>query len=121
MVRALVRSFRAISSTMVLVFIMLYATGIFLHMILKDDDTLNRSLRSNYDFSFEHLLDCFWTLLICGVLQLDNTSLIMTDLVYGSIFTEKLAGFTFTLFSLIASLLIIQMLIGVLCDVIARI
>jgi len=56
-----------------------------------------------------------------GVLQLDNAALVMTTLVFAEAWKLKLAGLAFTFFSLLSSLLILQMLIGVMCDVVAQV
>jgi hypothetical protein len=56
-----------------------------------------------------------------GVLQLDNASLVMTALMYDHEWKIVVVGIAFTMFSLLASLLMLQMLIGVMCDVVSKV
>mmetsp|Transcript_99631 Transcript_99631/g.157134 ORF Transcript_99631/g.157134 Transcript_99631/m.157134 type:complete len:205 (+) Transcript_99631:2-616(+) len=82
---------------------------------------MNYRLQNDYQFDFKSIGDCLWTLLMDGVLQLDNAALVMTTLVFAEAWKLKLAGLAFTFFSLLSSLLILQMLIGVMCDVVAQV
>lgn len=53
--------------------------------------------------------------------MLDNSSGLMKSLLFADEMNFKLAGFLFLSFALLSSMLILQMLIGVLCDVVARV
>merc|ERR1740138_1869859 len=45
----------------------------------------------------------------------------MTEMLFSSKFNFVLAGFCFFMYALLSALLILQMLIGVLCDVVSRV
>merc|ERR1719159_2387046 len=53
MIKGLVRSLRAVSSSMILVGLMVYTWAILLHMLLKDEDELNDKIfeQSQLDFT----------------------------------------------------------------------
>lgn len=121
MLRALGRALRAISSALVFMMFMMYFWGILLHTLLREEDELNDYFWTNYGFSFKHISDVLWTLLMDGILELDNSALIMTKLVYGGEVNLVFAGVSFVIFSLLSSLLIVQMLIGMLCNVVAHV
>jgi hypothetical protein len=121
MVLGLVRSLRAIFSTLIMLVLFMYVWALLLHGLLKGEDDLNHYLSHHYHFEFDSLGHCLWTLLMDGVLQLDNAALVMTTLMFDSDFKVVFSGIAFTIFSLISSLLILQMLIGVMCDVVAQV
>merc|ERR1719353_2480881 len=52
MIKGLIRSLRAISSTGILVGLMVYTWGILLHMLLKDEDEFNEWLYGESGLSF---------------------------------------------------------------------
>merc|ERR1719482_2293643 len=72
MIKGLVRSLRAISSSMILVGLMLYTWAILIHMLLREDIEYNKELKSKYDYEFTKVGDCMWTLFMSGTLMLDN-------------------------------------------------
>jgi hypothetical protein len=121
MIKGLVRSLRAIASSGVLVGLMVYTWAILVHMMLKDDDEFNKKLKEDYDYEFTKILDCMWTLLMAGTLMLDNTAPLMTTLLTHKEIPKVLAGIAFITYSLLSALLILQMLIGVLCDVVSQV
>merc|ERR1719454_443450 len=47
MIKGLIRSLRAISSSGILVGLMVYTWAILLHMLLKDEDDLNKKMHDN--------------------------------------------------------------------------
>jgi hypothetical protein len=119
MIKGLVRSLRAIGSTAVLLSLMVYTWAILIHMLLKGDDKYNEELKKTYDYEFTMILDCIWTLLMAGTLMLDNAAPVMTDLIMSPKIPQVLAGIAFLSYAFLSALLILQMLIGVLCDVVS--
>jgi hypothetical protein len=123
MIKGLLRSLRAIASTLVLIGLMVYTWAIILHMLMRDETAYNELLKSKYDYEFTRVLDCMWTLFICGTLMLDNAGLLFTELLIGQnpSLSKVLAGLTLLSYALLSSLLVLQMLIGVLCDVVSQV
>merc|ERR1719506_2424080 len=119
--KGLIRSLRAISSSGILVGLMVYTWAILLHMLLKEEDELNEWLWEANQEDFTNLTNCMWMLIMQGTLMLDNAAPVMTRLLYHQKLTVKLAGLFFFLYALLSALLILQMLIGVLCDVVSRV
>jgi hypothetical protein len=120
MVKALVRSIRAITGTLFLLVVFLYTWSIFIHMILKSEDTLNDMLRDDLQFEFSTIPHCMWTLSMCGVFMLDGAANIATHLVWSNKWPVAFAGWMFLIFTLLTAMTILQMLIGVLCEVISN-
>merc|ERR1719395_475384 len=52
MIKGLVRSLRAISSSMILITLMVYVWAIMMHMLLKEESEFNAQLWDNYQLSF---------------------------------------------------------------------
>merc|ERR1719420_1562511 len=53
MIKGLLRSLRAISSSMILIGLMVYVWGIMMHMLMKDEKEFNDDLWENDYLSFE--------------------------------------------------------------------
>merc|ERR1719169_338539 len=70
MIKGLMRSLRAISSSMILVGLMVYTWAILLHMLMKDEDEFNDRLHNEVQLGFKTILKCMWTLLMDGSLML---------------------------------------------------
>merc|ERR1719398_394925 len=70
---------------------------------------------------FNTITNCMWALIVAGTLMLDGATTVMTELLFSEDVNVMLAGIFFLLFSLLSALLILQMLIGVLCDVVSRV
>merc|ERR1719247_2867784 len=121
MIKGLCRSLRAISSSMILVGLMVYTWAILLHMMMKDEDEFNTEIQEELGLDFRTITNCMWALLMDGTLMLDGTPTLMTKLLWAPKFNMLLAGLFFVLYALLSALLILQMLIGVLCDVVSRV
>merc|ERR1719247_3562121 len=121
MIKGLCRSLRAISSSMILVGLMVYTWAILLHMMMKDEDEFNTEMQEELGLDFRTITNCMWALLMDGTLMLDGTPTLMTKLLWAPKLNMLLAGLFFVLYALLSALLILQMLIGVLCDVVSRV
>jgi voltage-gated sodium channel len=121
MIKGLVRSLRAISSSMILITLMVYVWAIMMHMCMKEEEEFNDWLWEEWLLSFSTMTSCIWTLLMGGTLMLDNAAPLMTELLFSGKFNYILAGVLFVLYALLSALLVLQMLIGVLCDVVSRV
>jgi len=121
MIKGLFRSCRAIVATIILVLLMNYVWAIILHMILKNHDDLNQRLNRQSLMDFTSVGSSMWILLMDGTLMLDNAAPLMTELIYDPNFAVFLSGILFIFYSLISALLLLQILIGVLCDVVSRV
>jgi len=121
MIKGLLRSLRAISSSGILVGLMVYTWAILLHMLLKNEEELNKKLYDESLMNFETITNCMWILIMNGTLMLDGATFVMTELLFSHKMNFVLAGIAFSLYLLLSALLILQMLIGVLCDVCTRV
>merc|ERR1712166_454776 len=120
-IKGLMRSMRAISSSMILVGIMVYVWAIMMHMLMKDEHEYNEQLWQDSRLSFKTMTHCIWSLLMAGTMMLDNASPLMSSLLFADKFNFVLAGFLFVLYALMSAMCILQMLIGVLCDVVSTV
>jgi len=121
MIKGLVRSLRAISSSMILVGLMVYVWAIMMHMLLKEEEEFNENMWDEWSLGFSTITKCIWTLLMDGTFMLDNAGPLMTVLLFHEQFNFVLAGAFFIMYTLLSAMLILQMLIGVLCDVVSRV
>jgi len=121
MIKGLVRSLRAISSSMILIGLMVYVWAIMMHMLMKEEYEFNENLWKENMLGFATITQCIWTLLMDGTLMLDNSAPLMTSLIFSTKFNYILAGALFLSYALLSAMLILQMLIGVLCDVVSRV
>merc|ERR1712048_222312 len=95
-----------------MVVVLVYVFGIVIHMFLKDDD-----LVANY---FETLSLCMWTLLMDGTL-LDAPGVVLNRLVRRGEFNTTVAVIFFLVFILLSALTVMNMLIGILCNVVTAV
>merc|ERR1719446_825530 len=89
-----------------------------LHMMLKKQDDLNALLTQKTGLNFSTMTHSIWSLLMDGALTLDGSQPIMTALIFSDYFLEVLAGIGFIFYMCVTALVIMQMLIGVLCQVV---
>jgi len=120
MIKALVHSLRAIASSMILIGLMVYTWSILLMSLLKPETELNEFLEKSYDFRFDRMSDCMWVLLAAGTLMLDNTAPLVKALLFSDRAIQVISGACFVIYLFLSALLILQMLIGVLCDVVSQ-
>lgn len=109
LVKGMVVACRAVLSSLVLVVILVYVFGIVLHMFLKDNASIAHL--------FETLPKCMWTLTLSGVF-LDNLQDALDSLMEHEQFFSV---FVFFLFILLASITVMNMLIGILCEVVSAV
>ena len=103
---------------------MIYTFAIALLAFLKNDDDANSDivrLSLSEEMNCSRLLNCMWVLLVDGTLLLDGTGSVLTNLVWGHSTSTTIAGMLFVLFVFISALVICNMLIGVLCEVLAKV
>merc|ERR1719198_1149169 len=77
MIKGLVRSLRAISSSMILVGLMVYVWAIMMHMLMKEEEEFNDRLWNEWFLGFSTITKCIWTLFLDGTLMLDNSGPLM--------------------------------------------
>lgn len=121
MIKGLMRSLRAISSSMILIGLMVYVWAIVMHMLMKEEDHYNQAMWAEHNYSFDTITRCIWTLLMAGTLMLDSSSPLVASLLFDPRANFKLGGIMFTAYALISALCILQMLIGVLLDVVSSV
>lgn len=109
-VKGMIAAFRAVTSSLFMVLMMIYVFAIVMHMLLKDDEAVT-------DY-FSTLPKCMWTLLMDGTL-LCETSDVLNLLVHRPEVHCVIAVAAFLVFILLTALTVLNMLIGVLCEVVS--
>jgi hypothetical protein len=120
MIRGLVGSLRAILSTLLLVLLLTFTVALVMLMLLKPETEINKELHQRLGLNFSTLPNCMWTLFMDATLLLDG-SIVFTELLYANRLNPVIAGVILVMFTLVTALCILQMLIGVLCDVVSRV
>jgi hypothetical protein len=92
-------------------------------MLLKDQTKINDKLWDDFMLDFSTMTRAMYTLVLDGGLLLDGASAVITVLLFDEAgdYMVKTAGCGFILYHCITSLMIMNMLIGVLFDVIMRV
>jgi len=106
---------------MILVGLMVYVWAIMMHMLMKEEVEYNMWLWDEAALSLETMTSCIWSLLVAGTLMLDGSPALMSTLLFSDKFNYVLAGVLFVLYTLMSAMCILQMLIGVLCDVVSTV
>lgn len=113
-IKGMAAAFRAVGSSLMMVAILVYVFAIVMHMFLKDDPT------EDADQFFATLPRCMWTLLIHGTF-LDDIATVLGMLAFRSDFNALAALGFFMVFILMTALTVMNMLIGVLCEVVSAV
>jgi len=103
---------RAVGSSMLMVLLLLYVFGIVIHMGLAHEEELEEQ--------FKTLPLCMWTLFIAGTLM-DETGGVLTGLLEMGKFNTILSTVVFLIFILLSATTVMNMLIGVLCEVVSAV
>jgi len=90
-------------------------------MLMKDEKEINDKLYADSVMDFTTITNCMWILLMDGTLMLDNAAIMMSELLFSRKPTVVMAGIFFLVYAVLSALLILQMLIGVLCDVVSQV
>jgi len=121
MTQGLLQGVRACGASIVMIFILNYIFAIVLNSILKDEDALNEQFRTRFGVHFTGLCDCMWILLVDGTFMLDGTGDLLSILVFKGSDNTCVAGFVLLTFLFLSAMVICNMLIGVLCEVVAQV
>jgi len=121
MTQGLLQGSRACGASVFMIFILVYIWGIALHSIMKDEDDMNAKLKSFSGLHFKRLGDCMWILLIDGTFMLDGTGDILTTLVFSQKLKFWFATSLLLTFVFLSAMVVCNMLIGVLCEVVAQV
>lgn len=118
--KGLLLAFKAALSSLIMVGIMVYIFGIIMHLLMKNEDSVNASLDATLGRSFANIPNCMWVLLLDGAWMLD-AGVVMTKLLSYSTFNTTMACLMFMLFVMVTAMMILNMLIGVMCEVVAAV
>jgi len=110
MVKGMFVASRAVASSLLMVIAMIYFYSIILQMMLKNVTPLQQH--------FGSLPRCMWTLLMDGTLM-DNTGYVMNKIIAINTPLAFLACTLFLSFVLLSAMTVMNMLIGVLCEVVS--
>merc|ERR1712232_1510318 len=112
MVKAMTKAISALSATLTMLLALVYVYSIMLSILLKDEPEL--------DFYFATFPRTMWTLLIDGTL-LDGTGNLMKALFNVGSFSSSISALVFMSFLFLSAVTLMNMLIGVLCDVVCEV
>jgi len=111
-IKGMLYSIRAVASSLIMACILIYVFAILEHMLLKDEEVV--------EGHFSTLPLCMWTLLMDGLLLM-NTSTTLGHIVHQGKFHTTAAVMVFLLFILIAGYTVMNMLIGVILEVVSAV
>jgi len=103
---------RAVGSSLLMVLLFIYVFGIVVHMGLGKEEDLKHK--------FGTLPRCMWTLLMDGTFM-DSTGDVLTTLIDMKKSNTVLSAIVFLIFILLSAMTVMNMLIGVLCEVVSAV
>merc|ERR1711924_201956 len=106
---------RAVASSLLMVTLLIYTFAIVLNLTLKDEDTINNALAPR---NFSTIPRTMWTLLMDGTLM-DSTGTVLSKMLFSGKLLPILACLVFMAFILLSAITVMNMLIGVLCEVVS--
>jgi hypothetical protein len=112
MTKAMMMSSRAVSSSLLMVAMLIYVFAIVMHMSLSQEEEVAKH--------FKTLPLCMWTLLIDGTFM-DSTGSLLTKLLNMAQFNTIVGLFVFLLFILLSAMTVMNMLIGIICEVVSAV
>jgi len=113
-IKGMAVAFRAVMSSLFLVGMLIYIFGIVLHSFLKSSND------EAVQYHFRSLPKCMWTLLITGTF-LDDLAGVLNIILDMGEFGSSLAVIFFIIFILLSALTVMNMLIGILCEVVSAV
>mmetsp|Transcript_147973 Transcript_147973/g.273055 ORF Transcript_147973/g.273055 Transcript_147973/m.273055 type:complete len:614 (-) Transcript_147973:222-2063(-) len=112
MVKGMKVASRAMCSSLIMLALLIYAFAIVIHMILKDEPTTRKY--------FATLPKVMWTLLIDGTFM-DGTGAVLGAVLAIETPSAVTALIVFFIFILLSAMTVMNMLIGVLCEVVSAV
>jgi hypothetical protein len=112
MVKAIVAALRAVLSSFIMVVVLIYVFAIILKIFLGEDEVTEPY--------FSTLGLCMWTLLIDGVMG-DSLGTVMDLLIHRGTVNTTIGVVVFFIFILLAVVTVMNMVIGVLCEVVGAV
>lgn len=117
MTKGMMRASRAVCSSLLMVTIMIYTFAIILNMGLKHEDDINAPLAPR---NFQTIGRTMWTLLVDGTFM-DSTGFMLSKLLFSGKPVAIMGTFVFMSFILLSAITVMNMLIGVLCEVVSAV
>merc|ERR1740130_1932984 len=117
MTKGMMVASRAVMSSLLMVLIMIYTFAIILNMALKEEVDINMKLAPR---NFETIPRTMWTLLIDGTFM-DSTGTMMSTLLFSGKINCLASCVVFMTFILFSAITVMNMLIGVLCEVVSAV
>jgi len=107
--RGLSYAFKGVMSTVSMIVLVNYATAVLLHTIVKDERTVSDN--------FGTLVECMWTLLMAGTLM-DGTRTTLDELRGVGTVNSTIGVVIFMAYVVLTGFMLLNLLIGVLCEVV---
>jgi hypothetical protein len=120
MIKATVLSVRAATCMAALTFGITYVFGCLFHSLLKEEDEFNNQLKAEDRLDWTSLPNVMIALLIDATLLIDP-GVYLIKFWYSGRFKLVIAGILYLTYIGLSAMVILQMLIGVLCEVVIRI
>jgi hypothetical protein len=111
---------RAVLSSLLMVALMIYTFSIVLNLFLKEELTVNTKLKDATMRSFVTIPHTMWTLLMDGTFM-DSTGTVLSELLFSGKPGCWLSAVVFMVFILFSAITVMNMLIGVLCEVVSAV
>merc|ERR1712048_974648 len=112
MVKGMALASRAVGSSLLMITGMIYVFGIVMSMLVRDEVDMKEH--------FSTLFRCCWTLLMDGTIC-DNTGYVLRKLANRGQVNTTLAVIVFIFFILLSALTVMNMLIGIMCEVVSAV
>jgi voltage-gated sodium channel len=117
MTKGMMRASRAVGSSLLMVAVMIYTFAIILNMLCADETDIMKPLKPR---NFETIPRTMWTLLVDGTFM-DSTGFLLSTLLFSGSPSAIIATFVFMTFLLLSAITVMNMLIGVLCEVVSAV
>merc|ERR1711908_23093 len=111
---------KAVVSSMIMVLLLVYIFGITICHLMEDQKEVNLELRSELQRDFSTLVESMWTLMLDGTWMVDAGVIVATLRNAGG-YSCVSALICFVVFICMSAMMIMNMLIGILCDVVTSV
>lgn len=117
MVKGMWLASRAVCSSLLMVVLSMYTFAIIINMGMKQEDEINNRLKPR---DFSTIPRTMWTLLMDGTF-LDSPGIVLSALLFSGKPVCIVCCFVFMLFIILSAINVMNMLIGVLCEVVSAV
>eukprot|EP00811_Abedinium_folium_P014393 NODE_2339_length_2232_cov_9.614252.p1 GENE.NODE_2339_length_2232_cov_9.614252~~NODE_2339_length_2232_cov_9.614252.p1 ORF type:complete len:524 (+),score=90.93 NODE_2339_length_2232_cov_9.614252:404-1975(+) len=118
LVKALGSALGAVLSSLMLLLFITYVFGIIIKPVIGEVSNIEEELPGVYEY-FQSVPDCMWTLLLDGTFMDDTGARVRPLMDYGSPMSVS-AAICFIIFIFLSAVMLMNMLIGVICEMVSQ-